>query len=580
MDESWSNMLVRAVFRGSWSCTERVSLGGVEVKYVQWKSWRFRGDVMRGCGLFLAVVAILCVGGCHDRVQLPSPERVAEFENAGPSSLAVDTDRLVRARMQTGPYRANFGDVLGLELPIALYPDVPAAGQTAGGRVTHTSRTSDEGMITLPDGRQIHVVEKTVGEIESLIVDAYYPALVKTRPSVYVRVLEYRTYRLQIVGAVTTPGVHQLRHDQMSLVSLLMEAGGITDTGAARIRIERAEKMQAKSVRQAVARFSSMSEPADPAANSSSNSNVIRRSVLMGTQGGTGLQFDPEGPLVTTGWLRVSKDDTPIVDVWLDIMNDPQRSAALESTADHVTPEIISELHGRLRHLGQFLESRAGGAGQFATDTALPSGWYRISGGRYAALAVSQETRARSSDHWGQGTLVGFAGQDGTLTSEALAREEADATLIMPVRGLNIPFADVALREGDTVYVERIKAQWISVLGLVNSPGNFPYPPDSEYRLADALALAGGLDQVAEPRYVCVYRLRADGEVVGATFQLVDTKNQETLTRQLALKVKPGDVVSVERTPRTRSNVFLDRVIRITLGLYLDPRDLWESDGD
>jgi hypothetical protein len=29
--------------------------------------------------------------------------------------------------------------------------------------------------------------------------------------------------------------------------------------------------------------------------------------------------------------------------------------------------------------------------------------------------------------------------------------------------------------------------------------------------------------------------------------------------------------VSVEQTPRTRMNIFLDRVFRITLGLYVDP---------
>ncbi len=532
---------------------------------------------MRGCGLFLAVVATLCIGGCHDRVQLPSPERVAEFENAGPSSLAVDTDRLVRARTATGPYRVSCGDVLQFVLPVVLYPDVPGGAVAEGRDATHTCRVNEGGVITIPDGRQISVVEKSLSEIESAVVDAYYPSLVKTRPAVYASVLQYRTHRVEILGAVARPGVYDLRSDQLSLVSLLMEAGGITDTGAARIRIERANKRHAKSVRQAVARFSSMSEPTDRDAGITGDAGARRRPVVAEAQEGIRLQFDHEGPLVTTGWLRVSRDDAVILHAWLDIMNDPQRSAALERAVDHVPPQSLSELHRKLWHLGQFLESRAGPRPRYAAHTTLASGWREIGGGQYAALAMAQETGDRASGHREQAAFVDVAREERMPLSEPVVGEDADATLIVPVRGLNTPFADVALHAGSTVFVERLKAQWISVLGLVNGPGNFPYPPDSEYRLADALALAGGLDMVAEPRYVCVYRLRADGEVVGATFHLVDAKNQETLTRQLALKVKPGDVISVEHTPRTRGNVFFDRVLRITLGLYLDPRDLWEN---
>lgn len=552
----------------------------MEVRYVKWNAWCFRWGASYGYGLFLAVVMTLWAGGCHDRVELPSADRLLAFEQAGPTSLAVDMDRVVRAKVPTGPYRVNCGDVLTMQLPMALYPDMLSAEEVAGGSVTHTCRISEEGMIILPDGRQISVVEKPVGEIEADIVDAYYPALVKTRPSVYVNVLEYRTYRLQIAGAITTPGVYQLRHDQMSLVSLLMEAGGITETGAACIRIERANETPAKSVRQAVAHLSSMSEAADRTVDSAGTPGGSPGGAGVKSRRGIGVQFDPEGPLVTTGWLRVSKGDAVIVHEWLDIMSDLQRSTVLRKAAGHITSEAIAQLQRRLWSLGQLLESRAEQMVDKAPSTTLVSGWRRMDGGQYTTFAVLQETDERASDYWGQSEFRNAPQGDRGQPSETVERKDTDTTVIMPVRGLNIPFTDVALHEGDTVVVERMKPQWISVLGLVNRPGNFPYPPESKYRLADALALAGGLDLVAEPRYVCVYRLRADGEVVGATFQLVDTKNQETLTRQLALKMKPGDVVSVEHTPRTRGNVFFDRVIRITLGLYFDPRDLWESDGE
>jgi hypothetical protein len=232
-----------------------------------------------------------------------------------------------------------------------------------------------------------------------------------------------------------------------------------------------------------------------------------------------------------------------------------------------MAPQTMAVLHRRVLELGQSLESRGQSALHLAAYRAAPAGWQRTNDGRYAAWAAAQEMDTQGSE--GDDAVR----ENGHWRPQPGADDQEETTVIMPVRGLNIPFADVALAEGDTVFVERLTPRWISVLGLVNTPGNFAYPPETEYRLADALALAGGLNLVAEPRYVCVYRLRADGQVIGATFQLVDKEQQESLTQELALKVKPGDVISVEHTPRTRSNLFFERVFRLSLGLLIDPMD-------
>jgi len=116
-------------------------------------------------------------------------------------------------------------------------------------------------------------------------------------------------------------------------------------------------------------------------------------------------------------------------------------------------------------------------------------------------------------------------------------------------------------------------------MGLVTRPGCFPYPVTAEYNLVQAIALAGGLDLIADPRYVTVYRLNANGEVSSVTVQLVSPRKQERLTESLSLPLKPGDIVSVEHTPRTRMNLFFDRIFRVTLGLYFSPDDLWNNNG-
>ena len=104
--------------------------------------------------------------------------------------------------------------------------------------------------------------------------------------------------------------------------------------------------------------------------------------------------------------------------------------------------------------------------------------------------------------------------------------------------------------------------QVFTVMGLVNHPNSFPYPPSVRYNLMEALAFAGGLDMVANPRYVKVYRQDATGKILSATFA-IDNKSLSDVYR---IAIKPGDVVYVDHTLSTRINKFLSDVFRITVG--------------
>jgi len=101
-----------------------------------------------------------------------------------------------------------------------------------------------------------------------------------------------------------------------------------------------------------------------------------------------------------------------------------------------------------------------------------------------------------------------------------------------------------------------------TVMGLVNRPDAFPYPPDVRYNLMEALAFAGGFDLVADPRYVKIYRQDADSDVVSATFGIDD----DSLGKAYDIMIKPGDVIYVDHTLRTRTNQFLSNVFRIGVG--------------
>ena len=125
--------------------------------------------------------------------------------------------------------------------------------------------------------------------------------------------------------------------------------------------------------------------------------------------------------------------------------------------------------------------------------------------------------------------------------------------------------------------VERLSLPLFTVIGLVDKGGNFPYPPGVHYNLMQAIAFAGGLDRTVEPRYATIYRLKADRAIVHATFELVRPGNGAELTNALNTAVKPGDIIAIEHTPRTRANAFLDRVFRINFGVYapIDVFDEW-----
>ena len=111
-----------------------------------------------------------------------------------------------------------------------------------------------------------------------------------------------------------------------------------------------------------------------------------------------------------------------------------------------------------------------------------------------------------------------------------------------------------------------------SVIGLVKNPGNFPYPPDVQYNLMQALAFAGGLDIAAEPRWATVYRLKSDGTIVNMPLKIVEGTR---LTAASNTPLKAGDIIDVAHTPRTRTNLILQRIFSVHVGAYVP---IWDDD--
>ncbi len=159
--------------------------------------------------------------------------------------------------------------------------------------------------------------------------------------------------------------------------------------------------------------------------------------------------------------------------------------------------------------------------------------------------------------------------------SRGAAGPPEEPVIILPVVGNNIPFGDIALEEGDTVIVEQTQMPLFSVVGLVNRPGNFDYPSTAEYNLTQAIAFAGGLDVTADPRYATVYRMGLDGSTIRIPFRLVENSH---FTDALSTPIRPGDIVAIEHTPRTRMNMAIRDMFRFNTGIYISGSDLWNQD--
>jgi len=170
-----------------------------------------------------------------------------------------------------------------------------------------------------------------------------------------------------------------------------------------------------------------------------------------------------------------------------------------------------------------------------------------------------------------------------------LARVSDEGTITLPIVG-ELSIGGMTLSEIEAIVIDAYYPKYVvnrpmvvceiqkyqrenervfTVMGLVTRPNAFPYPPDVQYNLMESLAYAGGLDMTADPRYVKVYRQDNDGEIVSATFS-IDSKS---FLEAYAVTIKPGDVIYVDHTLRTRINQFIADVFNFRVGYYSDIRD-------
>ena len=113
---------------------------------------------------------------------------------------------------------------------------------------------------------------------------------------------------------------------------------------------------------------------------------------------------------------------------------------------------------------------------------------------------------------------------------------------------------DYQLTDGAVVSVETVDPAKISIGGLVKEPDVFDFPVGEDLRLLQAIQMAGDVPNVAANKVFVIREIeRPDGRMERAVIETTIAKAKADDAENLRLM--PGDVVSVERTPAT---VFLE----------------------
>lgn len=205
-------------------------------------------------------------------------------------------------------------------------------------------------------------------------------------------------------------------------------------------------------------------------------------------------------------------------------------------------------------------------------------GPYRVIPGDVLEFQMPAVLRVISSDlpEWLKPTY------GGTEAEPYLVRINQNGTITLPIVG-ELHVAGSTLAEIETIVVNAYYPKYVvnqpmvvcevskyqreservfAVVGLVNKSGVFPYPADVQYNLMEAIAFAGGLDMVADPRYLKIFRQDDKGEILCATLK-VESKSMD---EAYGTAIQPGDLIYVDHTISTRFNKFISNVFHITFG--------------
>jgi len=147
-----------------------------------------------------------------------------------PTTQPAELARLAATLNQRlGPYKVGRGDVLGVMITGPDQIEPPAPVQV---------RIDRNGKIELPLVGEVNVAGKELEDVEKAIKAAYVPDVYR-QAVVHVQLLTPQQTNVLVTGAVTEPGLVQLRRTERNMLFAIDAAGGVSELASGKATLRR-----------------------------------------------------------------------------------------------------------------------------------------------------------------------------------------------------------------------------------------------------------------------------------------------------------------------------------------------------
>ena len=120
---------------------------------------------------------------------------------------------------------------------------------------------------------------------------------------------------------------------------------------------------------------------------------------------------------------------------------------------------------------------------------------------------------------------------------------------------------DIGLKDGDVVRVETRDPNPISVIGLVQKPGQYEMPVGQPVHVLDAIAMAGERSNPWADKIYITRHVTSENEPIVIETSVVNAQHSD----ESNIRLSPGDVVSVEQTPQTVIHNVFSTIFRFSI---------------
>ncbi len=224
-----------------------------------------------------AWMLLACLPGCATSGAVSIKDIRPEYL-AQPARVVKTLDLTKLARPTEAQSKVQPGDVL----EVTCYNLFEESSRERKETETFPVRVGSDGGVTLPLlSHRVPVGSLTVGEAEQVMRNAYRTSQLIKRPQLTVKVLEHKTNKIYVIGAVKKPGMYQLRPDHSDPLRAIAAAEGVTEEAGTVVEIRRTVKGAAEKPTASTSTSAGVAGVAWPPGNESVHEQVPETAPIM-----------------------------------------------------------------------------------------------------------------------------------------------------------------------------------------------------------------------------------------------------------------------------------------------------------